>query len=254
MFDLGYLSLTLALVAAFIVGFSKAGLPGSGILVVPLMAHAFGPRLSVGATLPLLIAGDICAVLIHREHVQWEHLKRLAPSVVTGLFVGTAFLLNFQKSHVLSVMIGSIVLLMLAITLLRKRLGDKLAPTSPVGIQVTGGFAGFTTMTANAAGPVMSIYMTAAGLTKQQLISTSAYYFFTFNLVKVPFLAYVTHARPSTPMFNQNTLTFDAAAAIVVAIGAFVGRKLFHVLPQELFSQIILALAAISSVWLIVSP
>ncbi len=253
MFELAPQAIIFAGIAAFIVGFSKAGLPGAGILVVPLMAHSFGSRLSIGATLPMLITGDICAVWIHHSEIQWSHLRRLAPTVVVGLIAGTWFLLNFGKPHVLNVTIGSIVLGMLAITLMRKKFGDKLVPTSTVGVQVTGGLAGFTTMTANAAGPIMSIYMTAAKLTKQQLISTSAVYFMIFNLVKVPLIIFVTKMQPSTPLLSSNTLAFDAAAIVLIVAGALTGKRLFKVIPQDVFSWIIMALAAVASILLILS-
>ncbi|RYG47062.1 sulfite exporter TauE/SafE family protein, partial [bacterium] len=45
--------LLLGALAALLAGFSKTGVPGSGILIVPMMAAIFGGRLSVGATLPL---------------------------------------------------------------------------------------------------------------------------------------------------------------------------------------------------------
>ena len=60
----------IGILAALMVGITKTGIPGIGILVVPLMAIVFGGRLSVGATLPLLIFGDIFAVLWYRQRRQ----------------------------------------------------------------------------------------------------------------------------------------------------------------------------------------
>ncbi len=48
--------------AAMLVGFSKTGVPGLGILIVPLMVHVFPGKVSAGALLPLLIFGDFFAV------------------------------------------------------------------------------------------------------------------------------------------------------------------------------------------------
>lgn len=45
--------------AGTLIGFSKTGMPGVGILVVPMLAHAFGGRASVGLMLPMLIFGDV---------------------------------------------------------------------------------------------------------------------------------------------------------------------------------------------------
>ena len=42
-------------------------------------------------------------------------------------------------------------------------------------------------MTANAAGPVMTLYLSAAGIDKRRFVGTSAWFFLIVNLAKVPF-------------------------------------------------------------------
>ena len=49
--------------AAFLVGVAKTGVPGMGILVVPIVAMIFPAKQSVGALLPLLVCGDIAGVV-----------------------------------------------------------------------------------------------------------------------------------------------------------------------------------------------
>ena len=49
--------------------------------------------------------------------------------------------------------------------------------------------AGSTTMIANAAGPVMTIYLLACRLPKFEFVGTAAWFFFAINLLKVPFSA-----------------------------------------------------------------
>lgn len=78
--------------AGFLIGVSKTGVPGIGILVVPLLAEAFGGRASVGTMLPMLIVGDIFAVLWYRHHARWNRLIELIPWVSVGMALG-AFLL-----------------------------------------------------------------------------------------------------------------------------------------------------------------
>lgn len=75
---MGSESFVLAAVAALLLGFGKMGLPGSIILAVPLFAQVFGGRLSVGGMLPLLILGDVVALLVHRSHVDLAGLKYTA--------------------------------------------------------------------------------------------------------------------------------------------------------------------------------
>ena len=52
---------TLAVIVGLFLGFTKTGVAGMNILVVPLMAMIFPARKSVGALLPMLIVGDVVA-------------------------------------------------------------------------------------------------------------------------------------------------------------------------------------------------
>jgi uncharacterized membrane protein YfcA len=242
--------------AASIIGFSKTGVPGTGILMVPIMAAVFGGRLSVGATIPMLVFADCMAVSFYRAHARWDHLKTLAPWVIAGLFAGTALLDYFGAHHArydyLSPVIGTMVLAMLALSLLRGRLGDKMVPTSNEGRALTGLVAGFSTMVSNAAGPVMAIYLTAANLAKNQFMGTTAWYFFIFNLSKVPLLFWLNWRHPNAPIITMQTFIFDLQMFPVIVAAAFSGRWLLPRIPQKPFNDTVLVLAAAAALYLFV--
>ena len=247
---------TVGIVAALLVGITKTGLPGIGILIVPLMAVVFGGRLSVGATLPLLIFGDIFAVLWYRQHARWDNLSDLLPWVVIGIAVGTGLLwyTGTQGSQVdwLNVMIGMLVLFMMAVSLARRHWGDKLVPSSLFGLASTGVLAGFATMVSNAAGPIMSIYLTGMlRLSKNEFMGTSAWYFFIFNLTKVPLYAFLSLLLPAKPMINSTTLLFDLVMLPIILIGAFAGKWLLPRLSESLFDGAVLLLAVAAALKLI---
>ena len=82
----------LAVLTAILVGVAKTGVSGMAILVVPLIAMVFPAKESVGALLPMLIAGDILAVIYYRQHAQWGQLVKLVPGVAVGMLVGGLFL------------------------------------------------------------------------------------------------------------------------------------------------------------------
>src|SRR4029450_9846412 len=69
----------LAAAAALGMGLSKAGLAGIGLFHVVVFAFLFGARESTGYVLPLLVAGDICAVIAPHAHVRWEDRRRILP-------------------------------------------------------------------------------------------------------------------------------------------------------------------------------
>jgi hypothetical protein len=59
----------------------------------------------------------------------------------------------------------------------------------PLVAVAAGVAAGFTTMTANAAGAVMTLYLLAMRVEKLRFIGTSAWFFLIVNVSKVPFSA-----------------------------------------------------------------
>ena len=239
-------------VAAFIIGFSKTGVPGTGILMVPIMAATFGPRLSVGATLPMLVFADCFAVAFYRTHAQWDRLKQLVPWVVMGLLAGTGFLKYVGSHHsskdMMGPIIGILVLVMLGVSLLRGKLGDRLVPHSKEGSAVTGVVAGFSTMVSNAAGPIMGIYMTSTGMPKEQLMGTSAWYFFIFNLSKVPLLLYLTWDNPANPIITGPTLLFNVTMFPIIIGSALLGKWALTRIPQKPFSNMVLVLAGVAAI------
>lgn len=245
----------LGALSALLIGFAKAGVPGTGILVVPIMAAVFGGRLSVGATLPMLIMADIVAVRLYWGDAEWGHIKRLAPWVGGGVLVGTVTLLWLGYAAVakdpLNPIIGGIVLLMLALGLAKNRLNERLQPTGDIGRGFTGVMAGFTTMVANAAGPVMQIYLVLTGMPKQNMIGTTAWFFFLVNLFKLPFLFLVTWAIPSQPLITGPTLAFNLAMLPMILVGAFTGKRVQSLIPQDAFNRIVLVLSAVAAVRLL---
>jgi uncharacterized protein len=238
-------------VAAFVLGFSKTGMPGVGIIAIPLMAQALGGWMSVGATLPLLIFGDLFAVAFYRAHAQWDRLKSLTPWVLSGLTLGTLFLIVLGEKPAeqayLNPVIGAIVLVMLGLSLVRERLGDRLVPHSRSGTRVTGVLAGFTTLVANAAGPVMSIYLVATGMPKNQFMGTAAWYFLIFNLAKVPLLVLVGLVHPKSPLITPASLLLDLCLFPLILLGALAGKWALNRIPEKGFTHAVLILAAVGA-------
>lgn len=240
---------------AVLVGFSKTGMPGVGILVVPLMASIFGARPSIGALLLLLIAADCFAVAWYKQHADWAVLRQLIPWVLVGMAVGGALLFivgeRSDQRDLLNPLIGWMVLLLLALQLLRGKLGDRLRPTSPAGTKMVGVVAGVSTTVSNAGGPVMAIYFTAAEMPKERFMGTSAWYFFILNCCKLPVFVALTLMIPAKPVITWQMAAFDAVLLPAVALGALSGRWALDRIPQKVFEATILVLAAVAAVNLV---
>jgi len=242
--------------AAIFIGFSKTGMPGAGILVVPLLAEAFGGRQSVGTMLPLLILADVFAVAWYRRHAQWDRLFRLAPWVVVGMAAGGMVLKWMGDAgpgkDKMNQLIGGVVLLMLAVSVLRARLGDRATPHSPVAVAAVGSCAGFTTTASNAAGPIMAIYLQAMKMPKAQFMGTTAWFFLLVNVAKLPVFIGLSAANPANPVVSAQTVSADLALCPFILAGAVAGRLALSRLSQRLFDTLVLFLAAVAAMRLIV--
>ncbi len=226
---------------AFFVGVAKTGVPGLGAMVVPLMVIAIGDaRHSAGYLLPVLITADMFAVYYWRKHASAWKLFSLAPWVLLGM-VGGALALNLNERYIRP-MVAVIVLAMMAVYLWRQhvRKGVDVHP-HPV---LYGGLAGFATTVANAAGPVMNLYLLSKRLSKEEFIATGAWFFFFVNLTKVP--VYLYHGIITRP-----SLTFDLMMVPAVVAGAIAGRWIVNHIPMKVFEALVAAMTLISSILLL---
>lgn len=229
---------------ALCVGIAKTGVPGFGILVVPLMVLAAGDaRASAGWLLPLLCVADLFAIAYYRRHAYARRLFDLAPWVLAGMAVGV-FALGLGEP-LLRALVGAIVLLMVVAHVARKRRGDDAIPISASHSARYGVLAGFATTVANAAGPVMNVYLLSKRLPKEEFIAAGAWFFFLVNLAKLPIYG-------MRGMIGAVSLTFDLCLLPAVAAGAFLGRRVNRWLGQQLFERVVLSLTVLASVLLFI--
>lgn len=245
MFDLSLIGWSVIALCAALVGISKTGIPGFGILVVPLMASVLPARSSTGVLLGILILADLFAAGYYRHNAQWRHLSRLLPITLVGIVAGY-FGLRAVSDEQLKPIIGIIVLAMLGLNYWRSRVKSQDAPIPTqwwfaVGL---GFLAGVTTMMANAAGPIMIIYLLAMRLPKIEFVGTSAWFFFFVNWLKVPFSA-------SLELMTMESLKLDLMMLPFIAIGAISGILVLKKIPQKAFNIIVQILAAAAAIYLL---
>jgi uncharacterized protein len=230
---------------AFGIGLNKGGLTGLGILPVLLFAVVFQARESTGFVLPLLIVGDICAIIIYRRVVIWKVFWTLLPPALAGIVIGY-FLMGRISESAFGPLIGWIIIALIALQFLRSALGEKLDhifESHGFGLGM-GVLTGITTMIANAAGPVANLYFLSVRLPKWNLIGTSAWLFFVINLSKVPFSA-------NLGLTNAYSLTLALVLAPLVLTGFFTGRYIAAYLPQKIFERFLLACTAVGALRLV---
>lgn len=242
--DLGAVAWTLIAIAGLIVGISKTALPGANTISIAIFASVMPAKQSTGALLLLLIVGDMFAVWTYRRDADWRTLLRLTPAVVVGLVAGAAFLAFADDSWVQK-LIGAILLALIAVTLLQRRKNPASGETSRLARAGYGSLGGFTTMVANAGGPVMSMYFLAARFSVKQFLGTAAWFFAAVNLCKLPFSI-------GLGLITVPELLMDLLLVPAVVIGAFFGRWIANRISQKLFDNIVVVLTIVGSIYLIV--
>ena len=237
----------LLVVVAALCGIAKTALPGAATIAVALCTAALPAKESTGAILLMLMTGDLLAVWSYRGDADFRMLRRLVPAVLVG-----ALFLHLAPNDSTRRLIGAILLILVAVTLYQRRSATRnrsddapeaVLPT-PAGSRlarlVYGSLAGFTTMVANAGGPVTSMYFLACRYPVKAFLGTTAWFFFLVNLVKLPFSV-------SAGLVNPTTLSLAAVAAPVVIASALAGRRLAEHMDQRVFEPIIVVLTVVSA-------
>ncbi|MBT2414344.1 sulfite exporter TauE/SafE family protein [Streptomyces sp. ISL-12] len=237
--------------AALLVGFSKTAVSGANTVSLAIFAALLPARASTGVLLPVLIAGDVLAVLTYRRHAHWPTLWRLFPAVGAGVVAGTLFLM-WAGDGAVRTSIGVILLVMAAVTVWRRRTaGERERPeegtatrTGRLKARSYGVLGGFTTMVANAGGPVMSMYLLSAGFRKLGFLGTSAFFFLIVNVSKLPFSV-------GLGLIDGYSLLLDAALVVFVVPGALLGKWAVNRINQRLFERLVIAATVLGGLQLL---
>lgn len=175
-----------------LIGISKAGFGGGlGVLTTPLCALAFQklgkpPAFALGFVLPLLIAGD--SFSLWRFWKKWDaaNLRYLLPGVVVGVLASVGLIDRFSPRQ-LNIAIGIVAMGFVLFQLVKEKVfaaEGVFAPNHKIG-QPIGVLAGVTSTFANAAGPVIALFLLPQQLSKSVFVATNILVFFWVNWIKV---------------------------------------------------------------------
>ncbi|MFJ1924938.1 MULTISPECIES: sulfite exporter TauE/SafE family protein [unclassified Streptomyces] len=241
--------------ASALVGFSKTAVSGANTISLAVFAAVLPARESTGVLLPILIAGDVLAVLTYRRHAHWPTLLRLFPAVAVGVVAGTLFMM-WAGDAAVRTSIGAILLFMAGVAIWRRRTaagsGEPSADAVPADAAARlkarsyGVLGGFTTMVANAGGPVMSLYLLSAGFRKLGFLGTSAWFFLIVNTSKVPFSV-------GLGLIDGRSLLLDACMLLFVLPGAWIGRRCVDRINQTLFERLVIGATVLGGLQLLLN-
>jgi len=227
--------------AVFLLGLSKSGIKGIGIIIVVILALVFGEKASTGILLPMLISADIFAVVYYNSHAQWKYIKILMPwmiiGVLVGVWIGNDISETIFKRLMAVIIIASVIIMFFS----ESRKSDQV-PSDKLFSSGMGFLAGFTTMIGNLAGPISNIYFLAMRFPKNEFIGTAAWLFFIINVFKLPFHFFVWKT------VTKETLILNTVLIPVVLCGFFLGAYIVKFISNINYRRFILIVTAIGGV------
>lgn len=224
--------------AVFLLGLSKSGIKGIGIIIVVILAFVFGEKASTGILLPMLICADIFAVIYYIKHVKWHIIKKLIPWMIAGVLVGV-WVGNDISEIVFKRLMAIIIIVSVGIMFYTETRKSNNIPTNKFFGITTGFLAGFTTMIGNLAGPISNIYFLAMRFPKNEFIGTAAWLFFIINVFKLPFHIFVWKT------VTIETLVLNSVLIPAVIVGFFLGAYIVKLISNVNYRRFILIVTAL---------
>lgn len=179
-----------AVPAVVLVGLSKGGLGGMGLVGVPLMALAMPPFQAAAILLPILLVMDGASLWAWRGFRDLRTLKIMLPGAMLGVCLGWATASVIDDAMV-RLLIGILAFLFVARWIARKFYGgEKINPHKRTAGAFWGAVSGFTSFIAHAGGPPYQVYALPLGQDPKLYTGTSVIFFAIVNVAKlVPYFA-----------------------------------------------------------------
>lgn len=227
--------------AGFLLGISKSGIKGIGIIIILILAFVFGEKTSTGILLPMLICADVVAVIYYNKHAQWQYIFKLLPFMVIGVLVGV-WVGNDISEVVFKKLMAAIIIVSVIIMFFFENRKIIAVPKHKLFSGAAGFLAGFTTMIGNLAGPIANVYFLAVRFPKNEFIGTAAWLFFIINVFKLPFHFFVWQT------VTLHTLVLNSVLLPAVFIGFFVGASLVKLISNVNYRRFIFIVTAIGGI------
>ncbi len=235
---------------------------GGGMLMVPFISIIMSNRgvspnlavkMAIATSMATIIFTSISSVRAHHQRgaVRWDIVKRLAPGIVVGSFIGSLGVFAVLKGSYLAIFFG----LFVSFSATQMFLDKKPQPTRQMpgtaGQFAAGGFIGFLSGLVGAGGGFISVpFMTWCNVTMHSAVATSAALGFPIAVANV--IGYIISGMSvqDLPPASFGYIWLPALAVIAVCsfIVAPIGAKAAHSLPvgklKRVFASLLYMLAA----------
>lgn len=220
------------LLAAFLVGAGKGGLPMVAMLSVPTISLVMSPMVGAALLLPVYLISDVFGIYIYRRSFSRRNLAILIPAGMIGIVAGY-LLAGVVSEDGVRIVVGTCGLAFLAMRLRAAFQGATEARPAdiPRGL-FWGSVSGFTSFVSHAGGPAFQLYALPQKLPKMTFAGTSTILFAVINLLKVPpYLA--------LGLLEWGDMRMVAVLAPVSVFGAWAGYRITRLIPERIFFRLV---------------
>ena len=232
-----------SVVAVILLGLSKGGFFGLGVMALPPMSLFVPPLQAAAILLPTVLAQDALTIWTYRRDWSAWNLKIMIPSMALGIIIGSLFAASLSSVHI-RLAIGIIAAAFVLRYWLNRRFERLATHANTLTGIVFGAIGGFTTLLANAGGPAWQMHLLPQNLDKYTYAGTLTMLFAASNLMKIP-------AYGALGQLTGENLAIGAVLLPAAIIANYGGIWLVRRTPTELFYRIAYVLMFVISIELI---
>jgi len=222
-------------IAVIILGLSKGGFAGIGMISTPLLALVVGPIAAAGVIFPILVVQDFIAVAMYRRTFNRGILATMIPGAAFGVLLAFAFA-SILPAWSVEIVLG-VVSLLFALQQLKRQLGTPQARRPIQGAtrllgMMSGIGSGFTSAIAHAGTPPFQFYVMPKGLDRDMYVGTSVLFFVATNAMKAP--AFIALGQLSVAQLKTTLILLPLAVA-----SSWAGVRLVQMIDVGKFNTVI---------------
>ncbi|UWQ59205.1 sulfite exporter TauE/SafE family protein [Leisingera caerulea] len=235
-----------AIPAVVFAGVSKGGFgSGAAFASAAILALVLEPGMALALMLPLLMLIDVATLKPYWGRWNLGAALLLIAGGLPGVALG-AWLYTSVDADAMRVLIGAVAV-GFVLWQLRARLGLRAVAARPLSrlAGLAAGLAvGFTSFVSHAGGPPAAVYLLSLRLRKTEYQASTVLIFWAINIAKaVPYAG--------LGLFTRETLMLDLMLAPFALLGAWLGVKLHHSIPERWFFTLTYVLLVVTGTKLI---
>ena len=244
-FDLQFF--VLGIPAIIFGGISKGGFgSGAAFAAGAILALVVPPGAALGIVLPLFMLIDAATLKPYWGKWHAPSAKGMVLGAIPGVAIAAA-VYAFVDADVFRVLIGAICLAFVAFQVSQQLglLELRRLPFRRSYAWMAGAVGGFTSFVSHAGGPPTAVFLLSQGLSKLSYQATTVITFWAINWMK--FIPYFYLG-----IFSWDTFKGALLLAPFALLGAFIGIKAHHLVPERAFfalTYVLLVLTGLRLIW-----